>query len=142
MIHPAPDIRKRLMVLLDDNISYEGQNVPVYEGEDSPVLPYKILIGSYTDADASNKNRFGTRARQVVEVVGEQSTGIKKHVDAIGKDVVTAVHPTNRSQLLATAELTVIVLGKPATSHLIEESGDGKKIVRLLLAFDLLIYEI
>lgn len=141
MIHPAPDIRKRIYELLNGTISYGSQPVPVYEGEDSPVLPYKILIGDYTDADASNKNKFGALATQTIEVVAEQPTGIKKNVDAIGKLVGELIHPTNRSQLLSIPELTVIVLGKPNTSHLIEDSGEGQMIVRLILRYNLLINE-
>lgn len=143
MKNPASYIRKKLGDLIDTNVSYndgDGFNdvVPVVasEGVDSK---YQIFIGDYSDADRSNKHNFGANATQVIEIVGEQATAQKKHVDAIGELVMNVIHPTTQSSLLSGTDFMVMVVGKPSLNHLVENSGDGTKIVRLLMRYNLLI---
>jgi hypothetical protein len=138
MKNPAPYLRRTLFSLLDGNVTYETAVVPVYEGE-GEVLPRQIIIGDYSDGDRSNKHGFEVNASQLVEVICEQSTGIKKHVDAIGEIVANLIHPTTQSNLLSGTDFNVCVQGRPSIHHLIENSGSGTKIVRLLLRYNLLI---
>lgn len=142
MINLATQIRIRLMALLHNAVTYDSQLVPVYETQAPDALPYKIIIGEYSDADQSSKNHFGATARQVIEVVAEQSTAYKKHVDAIGELVMNELNPTPRANLLSAGPMNVYVGGRPGTSHLVEDSGEGTKIVRLLLQYNLIIHEL
>lgn len=142
MKNPASYIRTAFGALLD-GITYddgEGFNgsVPVVASEGTEDK-YQIFIGDYSDADRSNKHSFGGNATQVIEIVAEQKTGAKKHVDAIGELATDIVQPTVQSDLLSNADFTVLVIGRPSINHLVENSGDGTKIVRLILRYNLLI---
>lgn len=144
MKNPAPYLRKKIGDLIDTNVTYddgEGFNdvVPVVasEGMDSK---YQIFIGDYSDADRSNAHVFGSNASQLIEIVGEQDTAQKKHVDAIGELVMNIIHPTTQSNLLSGTDFMISVVGRPSINHLVENSGDGTKIVRLFLRYNLLIY--
>lgn len=141
MINPAPEIRKKLFALLDGNISYDGGVIPVYEGEDTPILPYKIILGDYSDSGKPNKHGFQSEASQVIEIISEQATGMKKHVDAIGQLVCNLIHPSPRSTQWSTTDLTIVMQGKPGLRHLIEDSGDNKRIVRLIMRYNIIIIE-
>lgn len=144
MKNPAPYLRKKIGDLINTNVTYndgEGFNtvVPVVasEGMDSK---YQIFIGDYSDADRSNKHVFGANATQLIEIVGEQNTAQKKHVDLIGEAVMNIIHPTTRSNLLSGTDFSIMVVGKPSLYHLVENSGDGTKIVRLFMRYNLLIH--
>jgi hypothetical protein len=140
MKNPAPYLRRTLFSLLDGNVSYESAVVPVYEGE-GEVVARQIIIGDYSDADRSNKQNFGANGSQIIEVVCEQPTGIKKHADAIGELVMNLIKPTTTSNLLSNTDFSILIKGKPSQNHIIEDSGSGTKIVRLLLRYSLLTNE-
>lgn len=142
MKNPASHIRQKFGTLLD-GITYDdgdgfNDTVPVVasEGLDSK---YQIFIGDYSDADRSNKHNFGANASQVIEVICEQDTAAKKHVDAIGELVMNAIHPTTQSNTLSGTDFMISVVGRPSINHIIENSGSGTKIVRLILRYNLLI---
>lgn len=141
---PSSYLRQKLVTLLT-GITYddgEGFNalVPVVstEGAESK---YQIFIGDYSDSNRSNKQNFGSNATQVIEVIGEDITARKKHVDAIGELVGNLIHPTMGSNLLSNTDFSILVVGKPSQNHLTEDSGSGTKIVRLLLRYSLLVNE-
>jgi hypothetical protein len=140
MKNPAPYLRRTILALLDGNVSYDGAGVDVVEsGSGGEGIGYQIFIGEYSDADSSNKHTFGANATQVIEVVAEQYDSLKKAVDAIGELVMNLIHPTTQSSLLSGTDFKVIVVGRPSINHLVEDSGSGTKIVRLLLRYNLLI---
>lgn len=142
MKNPASYIRKKFGDLLG-TITYndgEGFNgtVPVIASEGGDTK-YEIFIGDYSDADRSNKHNFGANATQVIEIVAEQSTAQKKHVDAIGELAMNNIHPTTQSSLLSGTDYMVSVVGRPSINHIVENSGSGTKIVRLILRYELII---
>jgi hypothetical protein len=144
MKNPAPYLRKTIFALLSGNVTYndgKGFNgvVDVVESGSGTVgVTYQIFIGEYSDNDRSNKHNFGANASQLIEVVAEQNDSAKKHVDAIGELVNDLILPTTQSKNLNGADFQVIV-NRPSINHIIEDSGDGTKIVRLLLRYNLFI---
>jgi hypothetical protein len=147
MKNPAPHIRKAIYAALLGNTTYndgEGYNttVPVYENQGTEEQ-YQILIGEYSDADRSTKNNFGATGRQVIEIVSERQDSVRKHVDAIGDIVMSVLKPTIRdTEVLSDSEFQIMIKGKPDLRHLTEDSGEGSKIVRLLITMNLLTTEI
>lgn len=147
MKNPAPYLRKTIFTLLSGNITYndgKGFNgvVDVVESGSGTVgVRYQIFIGEYSDSDRSNKQTFGANASQLIEVVAEQNDSVKKYVDEIGELVMNLIKPTTTSNLLSGTDFTILVKGKPSQNHIIEDSGDGSKIVRLLLRYSLLTNE-
>jgi hypothetical protein len=139
MRNPAPYLRQTIGDVLDTNVVYNSATIPVYGNDEDHDDPLQIVIGEYSDADASNKENFQARGSQVIEVISFQSTGAKKTVDAVGELVMDLIHPTTKSEVLSGVDFQVLVIGKPSQNHLIEQDASGGKIVRLILRYNLLI---
>jgi hypothetical protein len=139
MKNPAPYLRQKIGDVLDTNVVYNSAVIPVYGNDEDHDDPLQIVIGEYSDADASNKENFQCRGSQVIEVISFQSTGAKKTVDAVGELVMDLIHPTTKSEVLSGTDFQVLVVGKPSQNHLIEQDASGGKIVRLILRYNFLI---
>jgi hypothetical protein len=139
MRNPAPYLRQKIGDVLDTNVVYNSAVIPVYGNDEDHDDPLQIVIGEYSDADASNKENFQARGSQVIEVISFQSTGAKKTVDAVGELVMDLIHPTTKSEVLSGGDFQVLVVGKPSQNHLIEQDASDGKIVRLILRYNLLI---
>src|SRR5688572_3807288 len=92
MINPAPHIRQTIFTLLNGNVSYNGDVIPVYETEGKESEPIQIIIADYSDSDSSNKTTFGSTGSQVLEIVSEQPKATKKTVDEVGELVLALLH--------------------------------------------------
>jgi hypothetical protein len=139
MINPAPYLRQTIYALLNNAVTYDGDVVPVYEGEGNSHAPMQILISTYSDADQSNKTTFGANVSQVIEVQGEQMKITRKGVDIIGEQVMQLIHSQPSDDNLSGGGFSVCVVGRPSINYLPDVSGSGAKIVRLILRFQLLI---
>lgn len=139
MISPAPYLREKIFALLNNAVSYNSSNVPVYENEGKEGLPVQIIIGDYSDASAGTKQNFGSQARQVIQIISEQATSARKTVDIIGEQVMSIISPTPQGDALDGPDFDVCIQGKPSIGHITEDSGSKSKIVRLIISYDLLI---
>jgi hypothetical protein len=135
MKHPAPYIRRKLFALLHGNVSYNGSAVPVYDTEGDHV-PLKIILGAYADASSPNKQGFSATASQVIEVVSEQPTAAKKVVDEVGELVMNVIKNQPGDFNLDGEDFSIIVQ-RPSINHLTENASEGRKIVRLILTYNL-----
>jgi len=142
MKNPAPYVRKALYTLLDGAVTYEGDPVPVYEGEGEHGPTYQIVIAEQTTADKDTKHNFGHTFTQLIEVQAEQATWVRKHVDAIGNSVTDLIRPTPRTTWVVIDPLfQVLSMRLQSINYLHDESGSGKKIQRLLLRYSFTIIE-
>lgn len=141
MKNPASYLKKKLFAILNTAVTYNATVVPAFGNDQEHDDPLQIVIGEYSDADSSNKHNFAGNATQVIEVVSVQNDGSTKTVDEVGELVMNVIHPTVRSQLLSGTDFQVVIRGKPSVNHLIEPSGSGQKIVRLILRYNLLIID-
>jgi hypothetical protein len=142
MINPAPYLRQTIFSLLNGNVTYNGDVIPVYETEGKESDSIQIIIADYSDANAGNKQKFGSRARQVLEVVSEQPKATKKTVDEVG-NLITAIIQSDpqAADTLSGSTFDINILGKPSINHIVENSGSASKLVRLILSYDLLIVQ-
>lgn len=131
-MNPSPYIREQIIALLNGTINYDSVNVPCYEGQ-GEVVPYQILIGETTARKAGTKNSRAWQVEQVIEVVSEQQTNLRKHVDAIGSEVMELFSIPDS----ATWQIGSIV--EPSINYLDDQSGEGTYINRLLLRYNFLI---
>lgn len=139
MINPAPYLRQKLFELLNNAVSYNSENVPVYENEGIENKSVQIIIGEFNSAPQGTTRNFGSRARQVIQIVSEQATSARKTVDIIGEQIMSLISPTPQGDALDGDEFGVNIIGMPSLNHLTEDSSAGSKIVRLILSYDLLI---
>lgn len=137
MKNPASYIQKTLGDLLDGNITYNATAVPVFSNDQEHPDRLQIVIGEYSDADASNKRNFQGIVSQVIEVASVQRTGAKKTVNDVGELIMDLLQPSVGSQQLSGTDFQVFLRGKPSINHLVEPSGSGQKIVRLILRYNI-----
>lgn len=139
MNNPSPYVRQQLAALLNESIAYDGVQVPCYEGQGETVT-YQILIGETSARKAGTKNSRAWQMEQVIEVVSEQQTNLRKHVDAIGESVMALINPTMLTQgINSGAVWDVGTIVEPSINYLDESSGEGSFINRLFLRYNFLI---
>lgn len=139
MRNPSPYIREQLHSLLNETIVYNGKSVPAFEGQGEGV-DYQVLIGETSARKQGTKNSRAWQMEQVIEVVSEQETNLRKHVDAIGEEVMQKMNPTMLTAGIAdSAVWQVGTIPEPSINYLDEPSGDGKFINRLILRYNFLI---
>ena len=139
MKNPAPYIRKAFFSLLNGTVG-----VPVFEGEGDASLHEQIIIADQSWTDRSTKHSFTGTFSQLIEIVTEVpgKKASRNRVDEIGETVMQLVQPTPRTIGLAETEFQIIGLNKENQSYLIEESGSGSKIVRLLIRYGFIVNQI
>lgn len=141
MKNPAPYLQKKLFDLLNGNVTYNAGSVPVFSNDQLHDDNLQVVIAEYSDTDASNKNAFQGSGSQIIEVVSIQKSAGRKLVDEVGEVVMNLIKPTPKSSLLNSSDFQVFIEGRPGINHIIEASGDGDKIVRLILRYNFLIIE-
>lgn len=141
MKNPAPYIRTSLVALLNNTITYNSLPVPCYEGG-GEVTPYQILIEDTTDRTVRIRDTFSYRFEQVIEVVSEQQTNLRKHVDAIGGEVMNKILPTPMTKGISNnSDFQIASIEKIGQRYLDEASGQETFINRLILRYEFLIVE-
>lgn len=141
MKNPAPYIRQSLIVLLNNTITYNGSPVPCYEGSGA-VTPYQILIEDTTDRPVRIRDTFSYRFEQSIEVVSEQQTNLRKHVDAIGGQVMNKILPTPMTKgISGNSDFQIVGIEKIGQRYIDEVSGQRTFINRLILRYEFLIVE-
>jgi hypothetical protein len=141
MINPASEIRKGLYTLWNGNITYQGNNVPVYEGSGA-VTPYQILIQSDSYTSRKTKtSRFG-RATVTIEVVTEQETAISKPADDIANSAMELITPEVYGNDLSVNGFQITSLRQNTRPIIREQSGKGTTIVRRIIELNFLINQI
>jgi site-specific recombinase len=138
MKNPAPQIRKKIFFLLDGNVSYNGDDIPVFEGEGISV-PNMVIIGDYSQSGIPNKHSFMANAVQTIEIVTVKFDPSSKNSDEVTELVFNLLHPDPDSNLLNTDDFNVYVQAMPDMSAIREDSISGQKVVRRRLAYQLLI---
>ena len=142
MKNPASYIREKLVILLNDTITYNGAVVSCYSGN-GEVTAYQILIRDATDTNLSTRDSFSGRWTQVIEVISEQETSLHKHVDAIGNSVLSVLIPSPKiSPLNGNSDFQIGVIRKEGQRYMDETSGEGTFINRLLITISFIITQI
>lgn len=141
MKNPAPYIRRTLFSLMDGSISFDGNDVPVYEGQ-GPIAEFYVIIGGYSDTDVSDKHTRKMDAVQDIEIVTIKNDSSSKASDEIAETVMNLIHPTISSDLWSVAEFQIWVQGGPSMLPIREDSMSGKNVVRRVLRYNLLIEEL
>lgn len=143
MINPAPYVRQAFFALLNEAVTYNGNDVPVFENEGMHGLPAQILIAEQTWNDRSTKHSFTGNFSQLIEVVTEsKGTSGRKAVDEIGGQVMHLVQPGPRSTGLVETQFQIIGLKKESQNYLSDEGQAGTKIVRLLIRYIFIVNQI
>src|SRR5689334_17999785 len=111
MKNPAPHIRKSLVTVLDGNVIYNSEIIPVYEGE-GEMVANQIIIGNYSHSDESDKSKFSYRAVQTVDIVTIKNDPSSKKADGVAEIVMNLIKPDTRTvENLSTADFQVSVIG-------------------------------
>jgi hypothetical protein len=138
MKNPAPRLRKRIYALLHNNVVYGGETILVREGE-GEITKNQIIIGGYSDTGEAVKGCIVKRAAQDVEIVTIKDDAASKDSDAITELVLNLLSPTAESDLLSDADFEVMLTAAPSLLPIRETSVEGKRVVRRVIRYNLLL---
>jgi len=143
MINQAPYIRQALYALLNGAVIYGGEAVPVYDNGGKAKLKYQILIQEMDSNNEGTKHSITERWQQVIEVVAEQRTAARIHVDAIGNEVINRMKPAPRTTgINLDSQFQLLNVKKEGQRYITDYGQDGTFIVRLVIRFSFLINQI
>jgi hypothetical protein len=141
MKNPAPHLRKKIFTLLNTNVVYKGETILVREGE-GEITRNQIIIGGYSDTGQDAKGCVIKRAVQDVEIVTIKDDAASKDSDAITEIVLNLLSPTVESDLLSDSDFQVMLTAAPSLLPIRETSVDGKRVVRRVIRYNLLLDEL
>jgi hypothetical protein len=141
MKNPAPRLRKRIYALLNGNVVYNTENILVQEGE-GEVTRNQIIIRGYSDSGVEAKGCIVKNAVQDIEIVTVKDDPASKDSDAITEIVLNLLSPTLESDLLSDSDFQVMLRVAPSLLPIREQSVSGKRVVRRVIRYYLLIDEL
>lgn len=142
MINAAPYIRTAFNDLLG-NVMYESAAVPMTENDSNSSFKRRLVLGETSSGDRSTKDSFARAWSQVVEVICEQHTAKREHVDKIGDIVMNLIQPTPKTtSLIIDNRFQLSDVKIDGHNYLTDDGGSGIKIVRLILRYSFLINQI
>lgn len=146
MKDPIKFIKAAYYTALNNQISYNGSIVPVYDEEaDETGGDYYILVSSITDADLPNKGKFMNEVEVLIDVVSQNNFRVdlvKQIVDAITEKVMNRIIPSiSTTNLSGNADFQIVDVRKGSSQHLPVLDTGVKKIVRRLTRFTQIIIE-
>jgi hypothetical protein len=141
MKNPAPRLRKRIYALLNGNVVYNTETILVQEGE-GEVTRNQIIIRGYSDSGVEAKGCIVKNAVQDIEIVTVKDDPASKDSDAITEIVLNLLSPTLESDLLSDSDFQVMLRVAPSLLPIREQSVSGKRVVRRVIRYYLLIDEL
>jgi hypothetical protein len=102
---------------LNNQISYNGSTIPVYDEEaDETGGDYYIIISTITDADFPNKGKFMNDVEVLIDVVSQNNFRVdlvKSIVDSITAKILNAIIPSvGNTSLSGNADFQIVDVRK------------------------------
>jgi hypothetical protein len=140
MKNPAPRLRKRIYALLNGSVVYNGETILVREGE-GEIVQNQIIIGGYSDTGVPGKGCIIKNGVQDIEVVTIKDDAASKASDEITELVLNILSPTFESDVLSDTDFEVMLTAAPSLLPIREQSVTGRRVVRRVIRYDLLLDE-
>lgn len=138
MIDTAHHVRKAYYSLLAGNITYNGNNVNIYDelAEDEDGDNY-VILSTQIDTDTSNKQSFESTHTITIDIVTRFVTSARKYPsEDIAEQILDLVLPTPSSTgLVSPIGLQITAVKLLDSQSLSVEQFDTFKVVRKILRF-------
>lgn len=121
------NIRTQYLSILNDNISYNGVNVPVYGNDTFQTVPDNyVIIGDITENADNNNQQFVTDADVVIDIFSEQYM-IRDNsiVDDIANQILTLLIPTSGIKDIGDADFQIFAKARTSSRYLAVNDGQN-----------------
>ena len=127
MLDTSSAIRDRIVATLNGNLTYNGQNVPVYAEARVGTNPKNyVIVGTIEESVEYNNNKFFTIADVNVEILCEQyKRSDMSQVDNISSQILTLLLPTPSGINIGDANFDIYPIGRRAIRYLSLENGQN-----------------
>lgn len=121
------NIRTQYLSILNDNISYNGVNVPVYGNDTFQTVPDNyVIIGDITENADNNNQQFVTDADVVIDIFSEQyMTRDNSIVDDIANQILTLLIPTSGIKDIGDADFQIFAKARTSSRYLAVNDGQN-----------------
>lgn len=115
------------MSILNGNISYNGQNVPVYGDDTFETVPQNyVIIGDITESANNNNQQFVTEADVVIDIFSEQyMTRDNSIVDNIANQILTLLIPTTGIKDIGDNDFQIFAKARTSSRYLAVNDGQN-----------------
>jgi hypothetical protein len=121
------NIRTQYLSILNDNISYNGVNVPVYGNDTFQTVPDNyVIIGDITENADNNNQQFVTDADVIIDIFSEQyMTRDNSIVDDIANQILTLLIPTSGIKDIGDADFQIFAKARTGSRYLAVNDGQN-----------------
>ena len=121
------NIRTQYLSILNDNISYNGVNVPVYGNDTFQTVPDNyVIIGDITENANNNNQQFVTDADVVIDIFSEQyMTRDNSIVDNIANQILTLLIPTSGIKDIGDTDFQIFATSRSSSRYLAMNDGQN-----------------
>lgn len=121
------NIRTQYLSILNGNISYNGQNVPVYGDDTFETVPQNyVIIGDITESANNNNQQFETDADVVIDIFSEQyMTRDNSIVDNIANQILTLLIPTTGIKDIGDSDFQIYAKARTSSRYLAVNDGQN-----------------
>lgn len=121
------NIRVQYLSILNGNISYNGQNVPVYGDDTFQTVPQNyVIIGDITESATNNNQQFVTEADVVIDIFSEQyMTRDNSIVDNIANQILTLLIPTTGIKDIGDSDFQIFAKARTSSRYLAVNDGQN-----------------
>jgi len=120
-------IRTQYLSILNDNISYNGVNVPVYGNDTFQTVPDNyVIIGDITENADNNNQQFISGAEVVIDIFSEQyMTRDNSIVDDIANQILTLLIPTSGIKDIGDTDFQIFATSRSSSRYLAVNDGQN-----------------
>lgn len=121
------NIRTQYLSILNGNITYNGQNVPVYGDDTFDTVPQLyIIIGDITETASNNNQQFVTEADVIIDIFSEQyMTRDNAIVDNIANQILTLLIPTSGIKDIGDTDFQIFAKARTGSRYLAVNDGQN-----------------
>lgn len=137
MIEPAKYIRKAFFAALNNNLTYDGAILPVYDSfSDEDNGAHQVMITNMNGENQDDKVSFASDWTLVLDIVTRtDGSGNKSIADAIGEQITTILQPSRKTTGLTIDSPFQLLNLQLQSSRYLEEETDTRYLVRKLLTY-------
>lgn len=123
----ANNVRVIYVNALNDNISYQGKNVPVYGQQPFVTVPERyVIIGNIIEVANNTNNNFSNNVLVTIDIFSEQNKNNNvSQVDDISNQILNILIPSTGINGFDDTDFEVFPMSRTSSSYLPLWDGDN-----------------
>lgn len=144
MIDPHKKVREAFYTVLNGNLSYDGENVPVVDDavtlEDN--VDMYVLLSSQTAVEVSNFTKYQHDCTITIDITHKTTYSVTKNgVDEVAQQIFDRISTGVTTNGLPISDVIQYVNLQKETDNYLEMELSSGAIIRRIVVFNLLVHE-